>query len=352
MESNRGLLITKAFHAFSNWDVKQFFIQKVLSDYAVEKLGFHIVHQTEKVQPSDFPDTPFGILGVSNKIGMFDADTVLGKSIKQKYHIVKHNWLAYNPYRINVGSIGLRTLAQNGNCISPAYVVFSCKDTLTPGYIWLLMKSSKFNSLIRNSTTGTVRQTLGFDSLAEILVPIPSIEEQQKLLDEYHALLNQSIALNKKADKIFANQLTSIQNKVSSYTKNATVKEQEESLVNIIRFTSTVRWEVGYIYKAGIINSVVESFKYPAKYIGELQTESLFGLSVKASPEQKDGMIPILRMSNIQNGEILYDDLKYLPYECAITDNEPEKWLLRKGDFLITRTNGSKHHQKLMQIIR
>jgi type I restriction enzyme S subunit len=76
--------------------------------------------------------------------------------------------------------------------------------------------------------------------------------------------------------------------------------------------------------------------------IGELQKESLFGLSVKASLEQKDGMIPVLRMSNIQNGEIQYDDLKYLPYECAVTDAEPDKWLLRKGDFLITRTNGSK----------
>lgn len=45
---------------------------------------------------------------------------------------------------------------------------------------------------------------------------------------------------------------------------------------------------------------------------------------------------------NVQNGEIHYDELKYLPYECAVTDKEPDKWLLRKGDFLITRTNGSK----------
>lgn len=342
MSSKLGLLKTASFGTFTNWDVKQFFLIKVLSDYSVEKLGKHIIHQTEKVQLCDFPDTLFGILGVSNKIGMFDADTVLGKSINQKYHIVKDNWLAYNPYRINVGSIGLKTSAQKGEYISPAYVVFSCKDTLIPEYIWLLMKSSMFNSIIRSSTTGTVRQTLGFDNLAEILAPIPPIKEQQKLLDEYHRLLNQSIMLNNKADKEFASQLTSIQKNVSTYTKNASTEGETESLLNIIRFTSTDRWEVEYIYKEGVIDSVVESFKYPAIPIGKLQKESLFGLSVKASLEQKDGLIPVLRMSNIQNGEINYDELKYLPYECAVTEKEPDKWLLRKGDFLITRTNGSK----------
>lgn len=343
MSSKSGLLKTASFDAFSSWDVKQFFLKKVLSTYPVEKLGKHIIHQTEKVRLSDFPDDSFGILGVSNKIGMFDADTALGKLVKQKFHIVKNDWLAYNPYRINVGSIGLKTSAQKGEYISPAYVVFSCKDTLIPEYIWLLMKSSMFNSLIRSSTTGTVRQTLHFDNLAEILAPIPPIKEQQKLLDEYHRLLNQSVALNKRADKEFASQLTNIQKNVSAYTKNASTEGQEESLLNIVRFTSTDRWEVGYIYKEGIIDSVIESFKYPAIPIGELQKESLlFGLSVKASLEQKDGMIPVLRMSNVQKGEIHYDELKYLPYECAVTDKEPDKWLLRRGDLLITRTNGSK----------
>ncbi len=342
MSSKSGLLKTASFGTFSNWDVKQFFLIKVSSAYSVEKLGNHIIHQTEKVQLSDFPGTLFGILGVSNKIGMFDADTALGKSINQKYHIVKDNWLAYNPYRINVGSIGLKTSAQKGEYISPAYVVFSCKETLIPEYIWLLMKSSMFNSLIRGSTTGTVRQTLGYDNLAEILAPIPPIVEQQKLLDEYHRLLNQSIMLNNKADKENASQLTNIQKNVSAYTKNAPTQEDSESLLNIIRFTSTDRWEVGYIYKEGVIDSVVESFKYPALPIGKLQKESLFGLSVKASLEQKGGMIPVLRMSNVQKGEIDYGELKYLPYECAVTDKEPDKWLLRKGDFLITRTNGSK----------
>lgn len=342
MNNKSKLLKSESFTAFSNWDVKQFFFKKMLSVYPIEKLGKHIVHQTEKVCLSDFPDTSFGILGVSNKIGMFDAGTILGKSIKQKYHIVKDNWLVYNPYRVNVGSIGLKTSAQKSKYISPAYVVFSCKDTLIPEYIWLLMKSNMFNLLIRNSTTGTVRQTLGFDNLAEISAPIPSIKEQQLLLDKYQRLLSQSIGLNKKAEEKFTSQLKIIQKDILAHDIKPSIQNEEKSLLNIIQFTSTDRWEVGYIYKEGVIDHVIDSFKYPAKSIGELQIESLFGLSVKAFINQKDGMIPVLRMSNVQNGEIHYSGLKYLPFQYTVTDKEPDKWLLRKGDFLITRTNGSK----------
>lgn len=50
-------------------------------------------------------------------------------------------------------------------------------------------------------------------------------------------------------------------------------------------------------------------------------------------------MIPMLRMPNIVNGDIDCTEFKYLPYKAVGTDKEPDKWLLRKGDFLINRTN-------------
>ena len=48
-----NLLSTAPYEKFFTWDVKQFFVKKVLSKYPVEKLGKHIVHQTGKVKLSD-----------------------------------------------------------------------------------------------------------------------------------------------------------------------------------------------------------------------------------------------------------------------------------------------------------
>ena len=342
MDNNTSLLSTVLFSSIQQWDVKQFFFNKIQSPYSVEKLGKHLVHQTEKIQLSDFPEKDFVILGVSNKVGMFDSNIEKGKRIKQKYHIVKDNWLAYNPYRINIGSIGIKTPELRGKYISPAYVVFSCKDTLLPEFLWLMMKSRFFNRIIKDSTTGSVRQTLHFDKLADLNAPIPSIKEQQQLLSEYHATLAEADENMSEGNNFCNNLLYDIQAMVSDLNKEEHNLDSSTSIMKIIPFTSTKRWEVDYILKEGRLENIYESFKYESYSISDLQTESLFGLSVKASLEQKKGMIPVLRMSNVINGEIDYTELKYLPLKCAVTSKEPDKWLLKDGDFLITRTNGSK----------
>lgn len=338
---NNLLLTTIPFSKVFQWDVKQFFFKKVVSKYPTDRLGNHLTHQTEKVQLSDSPDTEFKILGVSNKIGMFDANIEKGRNIKQKYHIVKENWIAYNPYRINVGSIGIKTKELSGEYISPAYVVFSCKETLLPEYLWLMLKSDYFNKLIRDSTTGSVRQTLHYDKLAEIEAPIPSVNDQEKLLQEYHDMLDEAERNRRSGDDYGADLLYDIQAKVSTLKKGKSTSS-DTSLLSTVSFKAIKRWEVGYIQKEGRLEEIYDSFKYPWHTINDLQKESLFGLSVKASLDCSDGMIPVLRMANIVNGDIDYTELKYLPHECATTQNEPDKWLLKDGDFLITRTNGSK----------
>ena len=336
---DNSLLTTISFSKVFQWDVKQFFFKKVVSRYPTDKLGNHLIHQTEKVQLSDNPDTKYKILGVSNKIGMFDANIEKGRNIKQKYHIVKENWIAYNPYRINVGSIGIKTKGLSGEYISPAYVVFSCKETLLPEYLWLMLKSDYFNKLIRDSTTGSVRQTLHYDKLAEIEAPIPSVNAQEKLLREYHNTLDEAEKNRRLGDERNANLLNEIQSEVSTLGRETSDAMNTASILQTTKFSSTSRWEVDFILKEGTCAQICKSFRYPCYSISQVKKESLFGLSLKASNKQKDGTIPMIRMSNIIDGTLDTKEMKYLPYNCAITNREPRKWLLQKGDLLINRTN-------------
>lgn len=341
---NQSLLLSQVkFSEISQWDVKQFLFSKINSKYPIEELGKHLIHQTGKISPSEYPDDDFAILGVSNKIGMFDARLEKGKSIKQKYHIVKENWLAYNPYRINVGSIGIKTPDLKGDYISPAYVVFSCKDTILPEYLWLMMKSDLFNSLIKDSTTGSVRQTLHYEKLAEIKAPVPPVSEQERILSKYHDLLDKADAEVGKGDKYGLTLLKDIQSEVSNLNEDDLKADDTASILSTVSFTATDRWEVGYIYKQDHLDKINNSFKYDSKSISDLEPESLFGLSIKSSLEQKKGLIPMLRMTNIVNGEIDYSELKYVPAEEVSSKTEVDKWILHNGDFLVTRTNGSKN---------
>ena len=99
---------------------------------------------------------------------------------------MKTGWIAYNPYRINVGSIGIKKAFHKHSFISPAYVVFRCTDILKPEFLYLIMRTERFNSIIRKSTTGSVRQILSFHTLSKLQIPIPSIEEQEKIVENYN----------------------------------------------------------------------------------------------------------------------------------------------------------------------
>lgn len=167
----------------------------------------------------------------------------------------------------------------------------------------------------------------------------PLYIEQKKILKAYHDTLNEAEKNRQDGDDFGANLLYDIQSKVSDLKKEDLKLKESSSIMQTTSFTATRRWEVDYILKEGRLGKIYSSFKFENKCISELQTEALFGLSMKASLTQKSGMIPMLRMPNIVNGEIDCSQLKYLPRSSAITAKEPEKWLLKKGDFLINRTN-------------
>ena len=217
------------------------------------------------------------------------------------------------------------------------------KKQIVPEYLIKVLRSSLFINMVSGIKANGIKNESGFDFIGEFEIPVPSIPDQQKLLDAYHATIAEADDNIAKGDSFSDGLLLHIQSKVSDLKRQEFRKISDaESIMQIIPFTSTRRWEVGYIQKEGRLDNVYGSFKCKSYSINELQTESLFGLSVKASLDQKKGMIPVLRMSNVVNGEIDYSGLKYLPLKSAVTDKEPDKWLLKDGDFLITRTNGSK----------
>jgi len=103
----------------------------------------------------------------------------------ENYKLVKYNHFAYSPPRINVGSIALNLSKQIG-CISPIYIVFKVKDEakLNPKYLYKLFQSQQFKDQINSFAFGSVRQTVNFDDFCKITIPLPNIDEQQRIVEE------------------------------------------------------------------------------------------------------------------------------------------------------------------------
>lgn len=126
------------------------------------------------------------VLGVSNKTGIAATNSKKSKDLS-KYQLIEEGDFAYNPYRINVGSIGLVPHGIKG-LVSPAYVVFMTKSSLLPELLLNFLKSSDGLFQIGKYARGTVRKALRFEDLCKIEMPVPSIAIQQLILKKKESI--------------------------------------------------------------------------------------------------------------------------------------------------------------------
>jgi type I restriction enzyme S subunit len=103
------------------------------------------------------------------------------------YKIVNKETFAYNPARINVGSIGY-SYELNEVIISSLYVCFKTKKELDDLYLLAYLDTDRFNKDILRYQEGGVRQYLFYENFSQIKIPLPSNEEQIKIANFLSAI--------------------------------------------------------------------------------------------------------------------------------------------------------------------
>ena len=162
------------------------------------------------------------------------------------------------------------------------YTVFKVinKKEISEDFLIEILKTQHSNKLINKYAKGTIRQILKFDDLCKISIPKLSLEEQENI---------SSIC------KSYRSSIDSAKNIINNYFP--TIEFQNHPLVSL----------------------------------GEVIISTEYGSSMKSLEE---GKVPVLRMGNIQSGEIDFKDLVYTNDEREI-----KKLNLQEGDVLFNRTN-------------
>ncbi len=143
------------------------------------RLGDYI---REECHPVGTESDNFGLVGVSNEHGLVPSPRKTAADSLSRYQRVERNWFAYNPMRVNVGSIGLADDDSKTGITSPDYVVFSCREGLDPRFLLHFLKSDYGLEAIARNCSGAVRKRLYYSGLAGIELTIPDIERQQALI--------------------------------------------------------------------------------------------------------------------------------------------------------------------------
>ena len=162
------------------------------SKWPIEKIGLHIKQFSEKNKSNELLD----VFSVTNSQGFVKSTDYFSKKVyskdTQNYKIVNKNYFAYNPSRVNVGSIDFQR-KQDKVLVSPLYTVFRTDDLLDNNYLLYFLKSHWGNQQIQSRSEGAVRKNLKYKGLENIKIPIPSVNDQiriARLLSRIEALIN------------------------------------------------------------------------------------------------------------------------------------------------------------------
>ena len=138
-------------------------------------------------------DLNIPVYSVTNSQGF--CKEYFGKEIASKdkttYKIVPYGYFAYNPSRINVGSIDWQRCEEQV-IVSPLYNVFSVSDSIDRQFLYYFLKSDIGRQIIQAKATGSVRDNLKINMLKEMTIPDICLEEQKRcanILDKLQKII-------------------------------------------------------------------------------------------------------------------------------------------------------------------
>ncbi len=171
-----------------------------MSDWKKVRLGNYIHEYSERNK--DDADIP--VYSVTNSNGFcteYFSKEVASKD-KTTYKIVRKGYFAYNPSRINVGSVDwLRN--EDAVIVSPLYNVFYVDDSIDQQYLYYYLKSPVGSYYISELASGSVRDNLKLSILSEFRIPLPDMKTQKEIvatLDSIVHMISVCNAILKKID--------------------------------------------------------------------------------------------------------------------------------------------------------
>lgn len=198
----------------SRLDSRYHWFMKVLEEKEFEKVPLekYITIKSKKIDPKETPDDTFSIISVTNRYGVILNEDdlkkfeVKGSEFSQPYKVANTDDIVFNPYRINVGSIGIVEKEYNGYLVSPAYVVFQTKNGLDKMALTALFKHPFYRLYIDVLATGSIRNNFGPTYLKNILIPKELIGgDIDAILKNYEKINELNASIRKQKESMIEN---------------------------------------------------------------------------------------------------------------------------------------------------
>lgn len=292
------------------------------------KLGEHIKQIKLKVKSTELNQADLTVYGVTNTDGVSITNNKVSDDLGN-YIVLNEHQFAYNPYRINVGSIGLTPKGTFG-IVSPAYVVFETDEHIDSEFLLYYLKSSIGINLIKwYGDRGGVRAALRYSDLAKIDFPNISLEKQVYILSKIKKI-------ESKLELIVSKTVTSDVEKLRQSILQQAVEgklceqnpddEPASALLERIKKDKDKLIEEGKIKKQKdfpLISDEEKRFKIPCNWkwcrINDISfVTKLAGFEfTKYFNLTDNGAVPVIRAQNVRKKRIDTTNLLYIDMKTS-----------------------------------
>lgn len=313
-----------------NWSV-QYVVEEKLGftkKYPMAKIGSFLSRSKELVTLQD--NIVYKRVSVSTiGKGIAVRDTKLGKDIgTKKQYLVKKGQFLLSKIDARNGAFGVVPEEADGAIITGNFWAFDVDyNLLNPQYLVLVTQTKQFVGFAEKCSNGTTnRHYLQEDAFLQQSIPLPSLEEQERILADY----NSSICKAEDKEKTIEENKYKIDKFILETLGVKTVSHEEEkkntSLLSFVKLSSIERWDCYNERKLFIYGT-------EATPMFKLITEKpMYGAPYSSKPF--DNSVRYIRITDINEDGTLNEDK-------VSADMYNNTYLLKENDFLIARSGNT-----------
>ena len=185
-----------------------------------------------------------------------------------RYRICRTGWFAYNRATTRNGDKISIAYREGPDClVSPSYKCFKVIDEnkLHPKYLLLWFKRSEFDRYARFMSHGSAHEYFEYEQMCDVTLPIPSIEEQQKIVDAYN-IIERRIAIKRQINDNLESQVEVLYNNIVRGKQPNSILSTIATVETGKRPDSISKGDIPLVGAGGIMN-FIDCFNYNSQIL-------------------------------------------------------------------------------------
>ena len=296
--------------------------------YPMAKIGAFLVKSKDIIEVEDDVEYKQVTIKINNGgvVPRYNGETILGSKIGTKrQHVVHAGQFIMSKIDARNGAYGIVPAELEGAIVTNDFPVFDVDtENIIPQFLVLVSTTERFIDFARKCSSGTTnRKRIDIDAFLNQKIPLPSIEEQKLILDDYNTLMESAIRKEYKIKSLAVDSQQLICNILGIKQK---VSQKSESLLQFIHLTDTgSRWDA-------LADTYAIESKYQIYNLGKFIMHISTGTTPPTShPEYFDGDVKFFTPADLGNNKYLEHSSRTI---TNVALNDKKARVYHKGDIL------------------